>query len=61
VLLLTFLLACKDYAALCAANDPSVDAGDCWSQGWRDGYNAAYHEAYVAARGDAEETCDSGE
>jgi hypothetical protein len=42
------LLGCTDYEALCAANDPSVDAATCWKKGWNSGYNSGASDAYDA-------------
>jgi hypothetical protein len=56
VLLLLFL-ACRDYAALCADDDPSVTTSKCWNRGDVDGYNAGYADAYQSAFDTAAAAC----
>ncbi|MDP2315900.1 MAG: hypothetical protein Q8P41_23595 [Pseudomonadota bacterium] len=51
------LLGCKDYEALCAADDPSVTAATCWREGWRDGYVEGETDAYDLAFDDGYAAC----
>jgi hypothetical protein len=47
--LLLLATGCRDYAALCGANDPSVDAETCWNKGRVAGYNAGMEDVYASA------------
>ncbi|MDP2305268.1 MAG: hypothetical protein Q8P18_04495 [Pseudomonadota bacterium] len=49
LLALLALAGCKDYEALCSADDPSVDAATCWNKGWSAGYDDGEADAYDVA------------
>lgn len=58
LLLCAALAGCRDYEALCAADDPSVDAETCWRRGWARGEAEGDEDAYDTGYADGYATCE---